>query len=60
MNKPVIRLGGRTMVAMVHVLALPGAPDYDPRAVEEASLLISQNFGSAKDRRLYCGYARLR
>ena len=32
MNEPVIRLGGRTVVAMVHVPALPGAPDYDPRA----------------------------
>ena len=32
MNEPVIRLGGRTVVAMIHVPALPGAPDYDPRA----------------------------
>ena len=32
MNEPVIRLGGRTVVAMVHFPALPGAQDYDPRA----------------------------
>ena len=32
MNEPVIKLGGRTVVGMVHVPALPGAPDFDPRA----------------------------
>ena len=32
MSKSVIKLGGRTVVAMVHVPTLPGAPEYDIRA----------------------------
>ena len=32
MDEPLIRLGGRTVVAMVHVPAMPGTPDFDPRA----------------------------
>ena len=32
MGEPVIKLGGRTVVAMIHVPALPGAPEYDIRA----------------------------
>ena len=30
MPEPVIQLGKKTVVAMVHVPALPGSPDYDP------------------------------
>ena len=32
MSKSVIKLGGRTVVAMVHVPTLHGAPEYDIRA----------------------------
>ena len=29
MNHPVIQRGSKTVIAMAHVPALPGAPDYD-------------------------------
>ena len=49
MIEPLISLGKKTVVAMVHLPALPGSPDYDP-VVRMNKILDAVMFGNEFDR----------
>ena len=52
MIEPVITLGKKTVVAMVHLPALPGSPDYDPEAgmnkIFDAVMSICKSWSSSQ------------
>ena len=49
MIEPLISLGKKTVVAMIHLPALPGSPDYDP-VVGMNKILDAVMFGNEFDR----------